>query len=1389
MIRTDEVATNAPAKSRRTRRAGRRGWTAGLVALASAIGVALVPTLGATPAGAATSLTVVTGHGGTSAPGLGVPVAEGSALVNPTYVAYNPSNGDTAIASTKSGSVFVYLIAGSSEGNEYNIETQSSPTVQNGPLVGGDVYVVAGTGAAGLIAIPGNNQFQNSTSPAATQNPIEPTSVAFDPNGNLLIAGEEVGTGSAIQVVAKTTGTFYGVSMTAGNLYTIADVGVSGAPGTAINMGSVAAPANGMSVDSKGNIVVGDGDGVDFVNEQATGSLNLYGVTIPAQSSAVVAGTARGSTDCSTGAAHAAASSLFFGHAAPTVDGGDNLYFSDNESGSGAGCDWVLPAQSGTLDGLTVTAGNAYKLAGNGGTTPTTDGTVGTSANVGGTSQMTIDPAGNVILAVSGSGTGTSPAIQVLAETTGSFYGISMTAGDVYTVAGGASNLLATLSGPTSLVDVASGALLFTDGPNSSANLDELSGGPNLPVVTSVTPNGGPVTGSTSVTITSSVPNFTGATAVTFGTIGATTFMVVNATTITATSPVEGAGTVDVTVTTPSGTSVVSPGDQFTYFNVPTVTGVSPNQGPVAGGTSVTISGTNLAGATAVHFGTVAGTITNDTAGSITATSPGEGAGQVDVTVTTPGGTSTTSTADQFTYIPAPTVTGVVPNAGPLGSGTSVVISGTNLSGATAVHFGGTAGAITNDTSGSVTATAPASVSAGTVDVTVTTPGGTSAITANDEYTYDAVPTVTGVAPGGGPLGGTSVTISGTALSGASQVHFGGTAGAITNVTATSVTATAPAESAGTVDVTVTTPGGTSATSPPNDSFTYFAAPTVTGLSPTQGPSSGGTAVLISGTNLTTPGTITVDFGTVPGILTFDSPTSIQATAPAGTGIVNVTVTNEGGTSAISTADQFTYVPAPTVTGVSPNNGPTTGGTSVTITGTNLAGATAVHFGGTAGAITNDTPTSITATAPAAGVGTVDVTVTTPGGTSATSSADQFSDGPVPPAPPSGATQSNSAASDTPTGTATASLPGNSISASGTGLGAVTVAQYASNPTSGAVSGGTGVFYDVKVAPGTQWTSLTITVCSLGSGGQSISWWNGSAWVPFSNQSFNSSTGCVTATVNGSTSPTLAQLTGTPIAATTPLGGGYWSVASDGGIFSYGDASFFGSTGAMHLNKPIVGMASTPDGKGYWLVASDGGIFSYGDAVFYGSTGAMHLNKPIVGMASTPTGKGYWLVASDGGIFSYGDAVFYGSTGAMTLNKPIVGMASTHDGLGYWLVASDGGIFSYGDAVFYGSTGAMTLNKPIVGMASTHDGLGYWLVASDGGIFSYGDAVFYGSTGAIHLNKPVVGMASTSDGKGYWLVASDGGIFNYGDAAFDGSAGSLTLNQPVVGLAAHPEGG
>jgi hypothetical protein len=139
---------------------------------------------------------------------------------------------------------------------------------------------------------------------------------------------------------------------------------------------------------------------------------------------------------------------------------------------------------------------------------------------------------------------------------------------------------------------------------------------------------------------------------------------------------------------------------------------------------------------------------------------------------------------------------------------------------------------------------------------------------------------------------------------------------------------------------------------------------------------------------------------------------------------------------------------------------------------------------------------------------------------------------------------------------------------------------------------------------------------------------------------------------------------GTVGRSTTPGAHGgpssYSLASSDGGIFAFGNAGYFGSMGGKSLVRPIAGMSATPDGGGYWLVASDGGIFAFGNAGYFGSTGAVALNRPIVGMSATPDGGGYWLVASDGGIFAFGNAGYFGSTGAVALNRPIVGMSATH---------------------------------------------------------------------------------------------------------------------------------
>jgi GH25 family lysozyme M1 (1,4-beta-N-acetylmuramidase) len=236
----------------------------------------------------------------------------------------------------------------------------------------------------------------------------------------------------------------------------------------------------------------------------------------------------------------------------------------------------------------------------------------------------------------------------------------------------------------------------------------------------------------------------------------------------------------------------------------------------------------------------------------------------------------------------------------------------------------------------------------------------------------------------------------------------------------------------------------------------------------------------------------------------------------------------------------------------------------------------------------------------------------------------------------------------------------------------------------------------------------------------------------------------------------------------TGSGAGYWVVASDGGVFSFGNAGFYGSLGGQTLNSPVIGMARMPNSDGYRLVAGDGGVFCFGTAGFYGSMGGQPLNGPIVATATSASGNGYWLAGSDGGIYSFGDAPFNGSMGGQHLNAPIVGMARTPSN-GYWLVGSDGGIYSFG-APFYGSMGGQTLNKPIVGMAARPQGDGYWLVASDGGIFAFGAAGFYGSLGGVSISQPIVSMTATPSGAGYWMVGKDGAIYSFGDASYQGGA-------------------
>jgi hypothetical protein len=201
------------------------------------------------------------------------------------------------------------------------------------------------------------------------------------------------------------------------------------------------------------------------------------------------------------------------------------------------------------------------------------------------------------------------------------------------------------------------------------------------------------------------------------------------------------------------------------------------------------------------------------------------------------------------------------------------------------------------------------------------------------------------------------------------------------------------------------------------------------------------------------------------------------------------------------------------------------------------------------------------------------------------------------------------------------------------------------------------------------------------------------------------------------------------------------------------------------LTHPIIGATATASARGSWSLTSDGGIFTAGNARFAGSLARHALKAPVTGIVGTPCEAGYDILATDGGVFSFGDAKFYGSTGALKLNKPMAGMALTCSGKGYYTVADDGGVFTFGDAAFHGSMANLHLVSPIFSIAPNCSNAGYWMVARDGGVFTNGNVGFYGSLGGKHLASPIVALIPTATYHGYWLVAANGATYPFGDAS------------------------
>jgi hypothetical protein len=390
--------------------------------------------------------------------------------------------------------------------------------------------------------------------------------------------------------------------------------------------------------------------------------------------------------------------------------------------------------------------------------------------------------------------------------------------------------------------------------------------------------------------------------------IAATSVVFQSATLLTGSLVIPSGATVgpwDVVVTNPdtqtgtltNGFMINPPGPAPTFISI------SPSSGSAAGGTSVTITGTNFisGGSFGVTIGGASATsVVRVDASHITAVTPAGTVGAQNVTITNSDGQTSGGTG-AYTYQVTPTFTGIAPTAGQTSGGTGVTITGTGFTDATAVTFGGTAAtSFTVNSATQITATTPAHAAAGVVDVVVSTPNGIVTGSNVYTYTYATAPTFTSIAPTSGPIaGGMSVTIVGTNFvsGGSFGVTIGGaSATSVVRVDASHITAVTPAGTVGAQNVTITNNDGQSVTG--TGSYTYVAAPTFGSISPATGNSIGGTPVTITGTNFVTGGTSVTIGGTAATGVSVSSGTTLTATTPSGTaGLADVVVTTAGGSA------------------------------------------------------------------------------------------------------------------------------------------------------------------------------------------------------------------------------------------------------------------------------------------------------------------------------------------------------------------------------------------------------------------------------------------------------------------------------------------------------------
>jgi hypothetical protein len=491
-----------------------------------------------------------------------------------------------------------------------------------------------------------------------------------------------------------------------------------------------------------------------------------------------------------------------------------------------------------------------------------------------------------------------------------------------------------------------------------------------LPTLTGVSPSAGALAGGGTLTLTGT--GFLSGAAITVGGTVCGSVSVLSGTSATCVLPAKSAGTYSVIFANADSQSVTLT-NAYKYEPAPTITSVTPNIGPTAGGTSVTITGTGFINGLTVVLGGPACSIAFSSATQILCTTPSQSAGSVLLLVTNPDGQSASST---FNYLPAPTITSLSPANGAPAGGTAVTLYGTNFTcPPTSVTFGGAAASVITCSSGQIALTTPAG-SIGAVNVVETNDDGET-VTATHGFTYNPAPTITGFSPVGGPLGGGgTLTVTGTGFLTGATVSLGAGSCGSPSVSATQITCNIPAHTAGTVSVSVVNPDTQNATAA--GTFNYNAGPALSSLNVGSGPATGGNNVTLTGSGFIS-GAVAWFGGTSCTSTTFVSATTLVCAAPAESpATVNVSVVNPDGQSSVL-PNIYTFDAGPSLSTITPNNGPLGGAASVTLAGSGFVSGASVTIGGSpCTSLSVVSSSTITCKTPVHAVGTVDVVVANP---------------------------------------------------------------------------------------------------------------------------------------------------------------------------------------------------------------------------------------------------------------------------------------------------------------------------------------------------------------------------------------------------------------------------